>query len=80
MLMSKFIPNFLVCFVCLFVLVWLGTGFDDRMTFSWYAYTIEGVLSLFYAWAKSANMNTIEPEKKEQKPHLHHHRPMPPQV
>ena len=77
MIISKFIPNFLLCFVCLFLLVWLGTGFDDRMTFSWYAYTIEAVLSVFYGWTKSANLNTIEPEDK---PHPHHHRPIPPRA
>lgn len=77
MLISKFIPNFLLCFVFLFILVWLGTGFDSRMTFSWYAYTIEGVLSAFYAWTKSANMNKIESEQPA--PH-HTHRPMPPQT
>lgn len=82
MLISKFIPHFLFCFVCLFLLVWLGTGFDNEMTFSWYAYAIEGVLSAFYGWTKSADMSKTDAdeERRQQQPPQHHHRPMPPHV
>ena len=59
MQIGKFVLNFLMIFVLLMFIVWAGTSFDNEMTFSWYAYTIVGVLITFYAWTKSVNMNKI---------------------
>lgn len=70
MIRSKFIMNFIACFIGLMIIVFLGTAFDTEMTFTWYAYTICGVLSAFYAWTKSANMNTIAPDQASRTAHF----------
>lgn len=77
MIWSKFIMNFIACFIGLMIIVFLGTAFDTEMTFTWYAYTICGVLSAFYAWTKSANMNALTAEKPSVPEHEHtaHHHP-----
>lgn len=87
---GKFVLNFSMIFVFLMFIVWAGTSFDNEMTFSWYSYTIVGVLSVFYAWTKSVNMNKIAEDKPAGQEHHHHvvhhhppehvnhtHRPMP---
>ena len=90
MQIGKFVLNFLMIFILLMFIVWAGTSFDNEMTFSWYAYTIVGVLSTFYAWTKSVNLNKIADEQPAGQEHHHHvvhhhppehvnhsHRPMP---
>ena len=90
MQIGKFVLNFLMIFVFLMFIVWAGTSFDNEMTFSWYSYTIVGVLSVFYAWTKSVNLNKIAEDKPAGQEHHHHvvhhhppehvnhtHRPMP---
>ena len=72
MQIGKFVLNFLLIFVFLMLLVWAGTAFDNEMTFTWYSYTIVGVLSAFYAWTKSVNMNKIADEKPQKEEHVHH--------
>ena len=47
MIWSKFIMNFIACFIGLMIIVFLGTAFDTEMTFSWYAYTICVARQLF---------------------------------
>ena len=87
---GKFVLNFAMIFFFLMFIVWAGTSFDNEMTFTWYSYTIVGVLSVFYAWTKSVNMNKITNETTtgQNQPHhvVHHHpsehanhshRPMP---
>lgn len=63
--------NFIACFIGLMIIVFLGTAFDTEMTFTWYAYTICGVLSAFYAWTKSANMNVISAADNAAPKHHH---------
>ena len=79
MLKGKFVLNFVMIFVFLMLIVWAGTSFDNEMTFSWYSYTIVSVLSTFYAWTKSVNMNKIADDKPEGQEHhrhtVHHHPP-----
>ena len=79
MSIGKFILNFIMIFVLLMLIVWAGTSFDNEMAFSWYSYTIVGLLSVFYAWTKSVNMNKIADDKPvtaEHHPHeIHHHPP-----
>ena len=84
MQIAKFVLNFLMISFFLMFIVWVGTSFDNEMTFTWYSYAIVGVLSVFYAWTKSVNMNKITDEKTVgQVRHrvVHHHtgqhRPMP---
>ena len=90
MQIGKFVLNFAMIFVLLLFIVWAGTSFDNEMTFSWYSYTIVGVLSTFYAWTKSVNMNKIADDTPADREHHHHvvhhhppehanhaHRPMP---
>ncbi|MBO4520413.1 MAG: hypothetical protein J5787_04325 [Alphaproteobacteria bacterium] len=76
---GKFVLNFIMIFFLLMFIVWAGTAFDNEMTFTWYSYTIVGVLSTFYAWTKSVNMNQIAGETpaagREQHHVVHHHRP-----
>ena len=80
MLKGKFVLNFIAIFALLMFIVWAGTAFDNEMTFSWYSYTIVGVLSLFYAWTKSADLNKIPDEARKPQPHHHHvHHHHPPQ-
>ncbi len=80
MLKGKFVLNFIAIFALLMFIVWAGTAFDNEMTFSWYSYTIVGVLSLFYAWTKSADLNKIPEETPKPQPHHHHvHHHHPPQ-
>ncbi len=75
MVWSKFIFNFAACFIGLMIIVFLGTAFDTEMTFSWYAYTICAVLSAFYAWTKSADMNHIDTgTEKNTRPSAPEHR------
>ena len=74
---GKFILNFIMIFALLMFIVWAGTAFDNEMTFTWYSYTIVGLLSTFYAWTKSVNMNKITDEKPDGQEHhhvVHHHR------
>ena len=71
MIWSKFIMNFIACFIGLMIIVFLGTAFDTEMTFTWYAYTICSVLSAFYAWTKSANMNVISAADNAAPKHHH---------
>lgn len=79
MLKGKFVLNFVLIFAFLMLIVWAGTSFDNEMTFSWYSYTIVTVLSVFYAWTKSVNMNKIAgdtPAGREHRRHtVHHHQP-----
>ena len=88
MQIGKFVLNFVMIFFFLMFIVWAGTSFDNEMTFTWYSYTIVSVLSVFYAWTKSVNMNKITDEKAAKQEHhhvVHHHtgqvnhshRPMP---
>ena len=90
MQIGKFVLNFLMIFVLLMIIVWAGTGLDNEMTFTWYSYAIVGILSSFYAWTKSVNMNKITEEQPNGQEHHHHvvhhhppehanhsHRPMP---
>lgn len=63
MLKGKFVLNFIAIFALLMFIVWAGTAFDNEMPFSWYSYTIVGILSVFYAWTKSVNMNKIADDK-----------------
>lgn len=88
MQIGKFVLNFAMIFVFLMFIVWAGTSFDNEMTFSRYSYAIVGVLSVFYAWTKSVNMNKIADEQPVGSEHhhvVHHHtgqvnhshRPMP---
>ncbi len=75
---GKFVLNFIMIFALLMFIVWAGTAFDNAMTFTWYSYTIVGILSAFYAWTKSVNMNKIggeQPVGKEQHHHVVHHHP-----
>ena len=87
---GKFVLNFIMIFALLMLIVWAGTSFDNEMAFSWYSYTIVSVLSVFYAWTKSVNMNKIAGELPAGQEHHHHtvhhhppehvnhsHRPMP---
>ncbi len=73
MLKGKFVLNFIAIFALLMFIVWAGTAFDNEMTFSWYSYTIVGVLSVFYAWTKSVNMNKIADDKPAPHHRVHHH-------
>ena len=73
MLKGKFVLNFIAIFALLMFIVWAGTAFDNEMTFSWYSYTIVGVLSLFYAWTKSADLNKIPEDQPQPHPHHAHH-------
>ena len=77
MQIKKFVLNFLMIFALLMFIVWAGTAFDNEMTFSWYSYTIVSVLSFFYAWTKSVNLNKIPDEKQSPEHHhtVHHHPP-----
>lgn len=73
---GKFALNFIAIYALLFFIVWAGTAFDNEMTFSWYSYTIVGVLSFFYAWTKSVDLNKIS--TPDEPPHhhvVHHHAP-----
>ncbi|MBR1778541.1 MAG: hypothetical protein IJ752_08190 [Alphaproteobacteria bacterium] len=76
---GKFVLNFVMIFALLMFIVWAGTSFDNEMAFSWYAYTIVSVLSFFYAWTKSVNMNKIADDKPTGQGHrrhvVHHHLP-----
>ena len=72
MLKGKFILNFVMIFAFLMLIVWAGTSFDNEMAFSWYSYTIVGVLSTFYAWTKSVNMNKLADDKPVAQEHHHH--------
>lgn len=69
MLKGKFVLNFIAIFALLMLIVWAGTAFDDEMTFSRYSYTIVGVLSLFYAWTKSADLNKIPEDAAQPRRH-----------
>ena len=74
MLKGKFALNFIAIFALLMFIVWAGTAFDNEMTFSWYSYTIVGILSVFYAWTKSVNMNKITDDvSAPHRHHVHHH-------
>ena len=95
MQIGKFALNFIMIFIFLMFVVWAGASFDNEIAFTWYSYTIVGVLSTFYAWTKSVNLNKItdaKPAAPAQEHHhtVHHHhqpehvnhshRPMPPQA
>lgn len=75
MQIGKFVLNFIAIFALLFFIVWAGTAFDNEMTFSWYSYTIVGVLSFFYAWTKSVNLNQISTPAEQPHHHVVHHHP-----
>lgn len=75
MQIGKFVLNFIAIFALLFFIVWAGTAFDNEMTFSWYSYTIVGVLSFFYAWTKSVNLNQISTPAEPPHHHVVHHHP-----
>lgn len=75
MQIGKFVLNFVAIFALLFFIVWAGTAFDNEMTFSWYSYTIVGVLSFFYAWTKSVNLNQIATPAEQPHHHVVHHHP-----
>lgn len=77
MQIGKFVLNFVAIFALLFFIVWAGTAFDNEMTFSWYSYTIVGVLSFFYAWTKSVDLNRISAPAAQPRHHVaHHHVPV----
>ena len=77
MQIGKFILNFIMIFVLLMLIVWAGTAFDNEMTFSWYSYTFVSILSFFYAWTKSVNLNKLADDKPAGEEHHHvvHHQP-----
>lgn len=73
---GKFVLNFVAIYALLFFIVWAGTAFDNEMTFSWYSYMIVGVLSFFYAWTKSVDLNQISTPAEPPHHHVaHHHAP-----